>query len=214
MPELDIREKFDPITEMSNRIQSFIFKMAFYMPVSIFLIICGLFDQKYFPWVLAIMDCFFNTAFYYFSKWPYDRYNVAFLEANMSYAVGFGAFVSILTDALLPSSVAVGSYLILSQWMIINALCFSPPEIEFNSFGDILMIFKGDERKKMHSAYNIHRKKLRGNKNYRIEIMKNCIFMTPFFKLTAKINNSIQQNLFKRSQEDQDSLDMNLEKQT
>ena len=129
---------------MSNRIQSFIFKMAFYMPVSLFLIICGLFDQIYFPWVLAIMDCFFNTAFYYFSKWPYDRYNVAFLEAHMPYAVGFGSFVSILTDALLPSSVAVGAYLILSQWMIINALYFSPPEVEFNSIGDILKIFRGD----------------------------------------------------------------------
>ena len=127
---------------MSNKLQSFIFKMAFYMPVSLFLIICSLFDQVYFPWILAIMDCFFNTAFYFFCKWPYDRYNVAFLEVHMSYSVGFGAFVSILTDALLPSSVSVGAYLILSQWMIINALCFSPPEATFKNFSDIANIFK------------------------------------------------------------------------
>ena len=28
--------------------------------------------------------------------------------------------------------------------------------------------------------------------------MKNCVFMNPFFKLTAKINESIQKNLFKK----------------
>lgn len=172
--------------------------MAFYMPVSLFLIVCSLFDQKYFPWVLAIMDCFFNTAFYYFSKWPYDKYNVAFLEANMSYAIGFGAFVSILTDALLPSSVSVGAYLLLSQWMIINALCFSPPEVEFHSLADLTKVFKGEERKKMASAYNIHRQRLRESKEYRKDIMKNCVFMTPFFRLTAKINEAIQKNLFKQ----------------
>ena len=67
----------------------------------------------------------------------------------MSYALGFGAFVSILTDALLPSSVAVGAYLILSQWMIINALYFSPPQVEFNSFGDILNVFKREVGEKL-----------------------------------------------------------------
>ena len=79
MAALDIRERVDPITEMSNQIQSFIFRMAFYTPVSLLLVLFSLFDQQYFPWVLAIMDCFFNTAFYFFRKWPYDRYNVAFL---------------------------------------------------------------------------------------------------------------------------------------
>ena len=112
--------------------------MAFYTPVSLLLIIFTLFEERYFPWVLAIMDCFFNTAFYFFRKWPYDRYNVAFLESHMSYALGYGAFVSIMTDIILPPSMSIGGYLLISQWMIINALYHSPPKIEFNSLSEIL----------------------------------------------------------------------------
>jgi hypothetical protein len=103
--------------------------MAFYTPVSILLILFGFFDQIYFPWMLAIMDCFFNTVFYYFRKWPYDKYNVAFLEAHMSYSLGFGAFVSIATDIILPSPLSISGYLLISQWMIINALYYNPPAI-------------------------------------------------------------------------------------
>jgi hypothetical protein len=115
----------------------------------------------------------------------------------MSYALGYGAFVSITTDILLPTSVSIGGYLLISQWMIINALYHSPPEVEFTSFADILNIFKGDERKKLPSAYNIHRQKLRSDRAYRSEIMNDAYFMKPFFGLTAKINELIQKHLFK-----------------
>jgi hypothetical protein len=39
MPELDIREKIDPITDISNQIQSFIFLLLFYTPANLLLII-------------------------------------------------------------------------------------------------------------------------------------------------------------------------------
>jgi len=41
--------------------------------------VIGIFDKVYFPILLVIVDSFFNAAFYYFRKWPYDKYNVAFL---------------------------------------------------------------------------------------------------------------------------------------
>ena len=88
------------------------------------------------------MDCFFNTAFYFFRKWPYDKYNVAFLEANMSYAMGYGFFVSLVANLILPPSMSIGGYLLLSQWMIINALCHSPPKVEFDSFSSIFKALK------------------------------------------------------------------------
>jgi len=113
------------------------------------------------------MDCFFNTAFYYFRKWPYDKYNVAFLESHMSYALGYGAFVSVVTNIILPTSMSIGGYLLISQWMIINALCHTPPIVEFNSFADIIRMLNPEERKKLPSAYNVHRKKLKENKEYR-----------------------------------------------
>jgi hypothetical protein len=103
--------------------------MVYYTPVNILLIVITLFDEVYFPWIMTIMDCFFNTAFYYFRKWPYDKYNVAFLEAHMSYAMGYGAFVSVVTNIMLPTSMSIGGYLLISQWMIINAFCHTPPEI-------------------------------------------------------------------------------------
>ena len=116
----------------------------------------------------------------------------------MAYAMGYGAFVSITCDILLPTSLSIGGYLLISQWMVINALYHSLPEVEFNSFIDIVQIFKGDSRKKLNSAYNIHRLKLRENKQYRIDIMRNCYFMKPFFSLTSKINSLIQEHLFKQ----------------
>lgn len=53
--------------------------MAYYTPMNLLLIVITLFEDRYFLAIMVIMDCFFNTAFYYFRKWPYDKYNVAFL---------------------------------------------------------------------------------------------------------------------------------------
>ena len=99
----------------------------------ILLIIVTLLDQSYFPWVLVLMDSFFNTAFYFFRKWPYDKYNVAFLEKNLPYCIGYGFPVSFMVTILLPSSMATGGYLLISQYMIINALTHSPPQVLFTS---------------------------------------------------------------------------------
>jgi hypothetical protein len=114
--------------------------MVYYTPVNLLLIIISLFDEKYFPWIIAVMDCFFNTAFYYFRKWPYDKYNVAFLEAHMSYALGYGAMVSVLTNVFLPPSMSIGAYLLLSQWMIINAIIHSPPANKITSFAMLVQV--------------------------------------------------------------------------
>ena len=99
----------------------------------IILIIVTLLDQSYFPWVLVLMDSFFNTAFYFFRKWPYDKYNVAFLEKNLSYCIGYGLPVSFIVTMVLPSSMATGTYLLISQYMIINAMAHSPPHAIFTS---------------------------------------------------------------------------------
>lgn len=134
MPEADVRERINILTDISNQIQSFIFEMVYYTPMNLLLIIITLFDETYFPILLVVMDSFFNAAFYYFRKWPYDRYNVAFLEKQMAYSLGYGFFVSLVSNVLLPSTMSIGGYLLISQWMIINAICHSPPAVEFNSF--------------------------------------------------------------------------------
>lgn len=101
--------------------------------MNVFLIVITMFEVTYSPWLLVIMDSFFNAAFYYFRKWPYDKYNVAFLEKQMAYCLGYGFPVSFITNWLLPPSFSIGGYLLISQYMIVNALCHSPPKITFNS---------------------------------------------------------------------------------
>ncbi len=112
---------------MSYLIQSFIFDLIYYTPMNLLLVIFTSFDATYFPILLVILDSFFNACFYYFRKWPYTNFNVAFLEKNLAYCLGYGLFVSLAVDILLPSSMKTGGYLLISQWMIINALCHTPP---------------------------------------------------------------------------------------
>jgi hypothetical protein len=145
MPELDKRYKYNPFVEMSYLIQSFIFEMLYYTPMNVLLIIITLFDEKYFPVLLVIMDSFFNACFYYFRKWPYDNFNVAFLEKHMAYCLGYGFFVSVVTNVMLPPSMSIGAYLLISQWMIINALYHTPPKVEFSSFSEIYKIITNRE---------------------------------------------------------------------
>jgi len=103
--------------------------MIYYTPMNLLIIVITLFDETYFPFILVIMDSFFNTAFYYFRKWPYDKYNVAFLEKHLAYSLGYGFFVSLFANVILPSTMSIGGYLLLSQIMIINAFCHTPPEV-------------------------------------------------------------------------------------
>lgn len=131
------------------------------------------------------MDSFFNTAFYYFRKWPYDKYNVAFLEKNLAYCLGYGSFVSVVTNVMLPPSMSIGGYLLISQWMIINALYHTPPQKEFNSFAEIYQVLSSrEERRRLPSAYNIHRNRLNNERGYIKKIMDDCVFMKSFFSLT------------------------------
>ena len=160
--------------------------------MSLLLIVISFFDRIYFPVLLVIIDSFFNAAFYYFRKWPYDKYNVAFLEKIMPYCLGYGFFVSLITRIILPGSMGIGGYLLISQWMIINALYHTPPQIKFNSFEEIYNVLTNrDERRRLPSAYNIHRDKLNKDNIYRKQIIDDCIFMKSFFSLTEKINKYI-----------------------
>lgn len=125
-------------------------------------IVISLFEDTWSPIILTITDSFFNAAFYFFRKWPYDKFNLAFMEKNMAYMLGYGFFVSFITNLPLPPSLSIGCYLILGQWMIINAILTSPPEIEFTSWGQIYRaVTNYDERRKLINGYNIHRRKLR-----------------------------------------------------
>jgi hypothetical protein len=64
---------------LSNQIKSFIFLILYYVPI---LITCLLLLSP-FPTLgtilLLISESFFNAAFYFLKKWPYDRCNVGFL---------------------------------------------------------------------------------------------------------------------------------------
>jgi hypothetical protein len=96
--------------------------------MNLLIIIVTLFDDRYFPLLLVIMDSFFNSAFYFFRRWPYDIFNVAYLERNMAYNLGYGLFVSIMVNIVLQNTISMAGYLLMSQWMIINAMIHSPPQ--------------------------------------------------------------------------------------
>lgn len=80
----------------------------------------------------------------------------------MSYMIGYGLTVSVVCNLVLSGSYATGAYLILSLWMLINSVIYSPPEAHFKSIEDVLRVFaKESERNRLKNAYNIHRSKLR-----------------------------------------------------
>jgi hypothetical protein len=131
------------------------------------IILITFFDETFSPWVLVITDCFFNSCFYYFRKWPYDKYNVAYLERNLPYCMGYGLFVSLVANIILPSTMAIGGFLLISQIMIINAICHAPIEMEFHSFSEIFnVVFHRSVRMGLANAYNNHRRQLR-DRTYR-----------------------------------------------
>lgn len=53
------------------------------------------------------------------------------MEKNLAYMLGYGLFVSVVCNFLLPPSLARPAYFLLSQWMIINAVLHSPPSTAF-----------------------------------------------------------------------------------
>lgn len=45
------------------------------------------------------------------------------------YMLGYGFMVSIVTNFFFTGSLSVGLYFMISQWMIINTVLFSPPDL-------------------------------------------------------------------------------------
>jgi hypothetical protein len=82
--------------------------------------------------------------------------------------LGYGFFVSFVCNVCLSGDLSRGAYFVISQWMIINCLLYSPPEVEVKSFTEAFKyISSAEERSKLPNAYNIHRKKIRTDKVYR-----------------------------------------------
>lgn len=77
--EFDKKEKFSVLYSMSNLIKNFIFLILYYTPINL----CLMVFTMYFPILgsilLVISESFFNATFYFLEKWPYDRFNIAFV---------------------------------------------------------------------------------------------------------------------------------------
>jgi hypothetical protein len=76
--------------------------------------------------VMVVSEAFFSATFFFLSTWPYDKYNVAFLELNIAYLTGFGMFISILGNYLLTGITSLGVCMLFSLWMLINSVLYSP----------------------------------------------------------------------------------------
>ena len=142
IPEFDKKEKTELFYSLSNQVKSFIFLLLYYTPIFLFFLIF----TKYFPIIgticLVISESFFNSTFYFLKKWPYDRYNIAFMERNLPYMLGYGLVVSIVCNVVLKGIFSSAAYFILSQWMIINCVIFSPPEVEFKSWDHVMEVIR------------------------------------------------------------------------
>jgi hypothetical protein len=87
--------------------------------------------------------------------WPFDKYNIGFMEKNIAYMIGYGFTVSLICNYVLSGPFSTGAYLIMSLWMLINSVVYSPPLVQFESKEDILRIFANSaERKQLKNAYN------------------------------------------------------------
>lgn len=76
--------------------------------------------------------------------------------------LGYGFVVSFICNLLLSGIYSTAAYLIISLWMLINTIVYSPPEVDFRSFKDIIDVLKNYRKRKTYkNAYNIHRAKLR-----------------------------------------------------
>lgn len=134
----DHREREELFYSLSNQVKSFIFLLLYYTPIFLGCLILS----SYFPTLgtlcLLISEAFFNSAFYFLKKWPYDRYNIGFIEKNLAYMLGYGFFVSLVCNVLLSGEWARGMYFLISQWMIINCILFSPTDKEFENWDELV----------------------------------------------------------------------------
>ena len=124
--------------------------------------------------------------------WPFDKYNIGFMEKNMSYMIGYGLIVSLICNYFLAGPLATGAYLVLSLWMLINSIMYSPPLVEFKSIEDIIEIFTNESsRNKLKNAYNYHRLKIRKDPVYREYIIRKIFVVYPALKITSMLNKKI-----------------------
>ena len=99
--------------------------------------------------VLIVLESFFNGAFYFLQNWPYDVFNVGFIEKNFPYMFGYGFVISVICNYFLEGIYATAAYLIISLWMLINTIVFSPPEAKFNNLNDVVeILFKKYKQRK------------------------------------------------------------------
>ena len=77
---------------------------------------------------VIISEAFFNAAFFFLSTWPYDKYNAALIEKQKFYMLGYGMFVSVICNYFLSGFTSLGVCLMISLWMLINSVIFSPVE--------------------------------------------------------------------------------------
>ena len=129
IPEFDNREKIAFFYSLSNQVKSFVFLLLYYTPIFLFFIIF----INYFPILgticLVISESFFNSAFYFLKKWPYDNYNIGYIEKNLPYMLGYGFSVSLVCNVFFKGIWSSAAYFLISQWMLINCVLFSPPEV-------------------------------------------------------------------------------------
>lgn len=106
--------------------------------------------------------------------------------------IGYGLFVSLICNYFLAGSLATGAYLVLSLWMLINSIMYSPPLVEFKSMEDIIQIFSSESsRNKLKNAYNYHRLKIRKDPVYREYIIRKIFVVYPALKITSMLNKKI-----------------------
>jgi|JI6StandDraft_1071083.scaffolds.fasta_scaffold06312_4 hypothetical protein len=138
---------------------------------------------------LIISESFFNGIFFFLRKWPYDEYNIGFIERKWAYLTGYGLFISVVCNYLLADNplISNGAYLLLSVWKIVNMTVSSPPDIEIHSIADMKKTLTA-KRKDLNNSYNAHRDKLKESVEYRSEIKREIFILRPILAATNKIN--------------------------
>lgn len=118
------------LVNLSNKIKSFIFLVSYLV---VFLVSSLLLIHV--PYLgrlnLIISEGFFNGIFFFLRKWPYDEFNIGFIERKWAYLVGYGMFISFVCNYVFMNDTLLsnGAYLMLSVWMIVNMAVSSPPDL-------------------------------------------------------------------------------------
>ena len=145
---------------LSNKIKGFVFLACYFI---VFFISSNI--LIHIPYIgrlnLIISESYFNGIFFFLRKWPYDEFNVGFIERKWAYLTGYGLFISIVCNYLLAGNplVSNGGYLLLSVWMIVNMAVSSPPDLEIKSLEDVAKALVS-KRRELNNSYNAHRDKL------------------------------------------------------